>query len=208
MDIYLEKLMKQFTKANGLNSIDMNSLEFLNEFKEWVTRQRVVSRDYKDLLNYMQIPLSKIAEVGKGEFDSLALNNNLLMITPYAEELALENDKIINADFMVTVEKPLLIGPDKKEIILDRRINSFMTYNPYEEEDIINWELLVGQGYPITTGVYGKIYDQDKTTKIKLLKNLKNKILQEVQEEYVTLEDKYLYVISSTPKIKKLNKMI
>ncbi len=208
MDIYLEKLMKQFTKANGLNSIDMNSLEFLNEFKEWVTRQRVVSRDYKDLLNYMQIPLSKIAEVGKGEFDSLALNNNLLMITPYAEELALENDKIINADFMVTTEKPLLIGPDKKEIILDRRINSFMTYNPYEEEDIINWELLVGQGYPITTGVYGKIYDQDKTTKIKLLKNLKNKILQEVQEEYVTLEDKYLYVISSTPKIKKLNKMI
>ena len=208
MDIYLEKLMKQFTKANGLNSIDMNSLEFLNEFKEWVTRQRVVSRDYKDLLNYMQIPLSKIAEVGKGEFDSLALNNNLLMITPYAEELALEKDKIINADFMVTVEKPLLIGPDKKEIILDRRINSFMTYNPYEEEDIINWELLVGQGYPITTGVYGKIYDQDKTTKIKLLKNLKNKILQEVQEEYVTLEDKYLYVIYSTPKIKKLNKMI
>ena len=208
MDIYLEKLMKQFTKANGLNSIDMNSLEFLNEFKEWVTRQRVVSRDYKDLLNYMQIPLSKIAEVGKGEFDSLALNNNLLMITPYAEELALENDKIINADFMVTVEKPLLIGPDKEEVILDRRINSFMTYNPYEEEDIINWELLVGQGYPITTGVYGKIYDQDKTTKIKLLKNLKNKILQEVQEEYVTLEDKYLYVISSTPKIKKLNKMI
>ena len=208
MDIYLEKLMKQFTKANGLNRIDTNSLEFLNEFKEWVTRQRVVSRDYKDLLNYMQIPLSKIAEVGKGEFDSLALNNNLLMITPYAEELALENDKIINADFMVTVEKPLLIGPDKKEIILDRRINSFMTYNPYEEEDIINWELLVGQGYPITTGVYGKIYDQDKTTKIKLLKNLKNKILQEVQEEYVTLEDKYLYVISSTPKIKKLNKMI
>ena len=208
MDIYLEKLMKQFTKANGLNKIDMNSLEFLNEFKEWVTRQRVVSRDYKDLLNYMQIPLSKIAEVGKGEFDSLALNNNLLMITPYAEELALENDKIINADFMVTVEKPLVIGPDKKEIILDRRINSFMTYNPYEEEDIINWELLVGQGYPITTGVYGKIYDQDKTTKIKLLKNLKNKILQEVQEEYVTLEDKYLYVISSTPKIKKLNKMI
>ena len=208
MDIYLEKLMKQFTKANGLNKIDMNSLEFLNEFKEWVTRQRVVSRDYKDLLNYMQIPLAKIAEVGKGEFDSLALNNNLLMITPYAEELALENDKIINADFMVTVEKPLLIGPDKKEIILDRRINSFMTYNPYEEEDIINWELLVGQGYPITTGVYGKIYDQDKTTKIKLLKNLKNKILQEVQEEYVTLEDKYLYVISSTPKIKKLNKMI
>ncbi len=208
MDIYLEKLMKQFTKANGLNSIDMNSLEFLNEFKEWVTRQRVVSRDYKDLLNYMQIPLSKIAEVGKGEFDSLALNNNLLMITPYAEELALENDKIINADFMVTVEKPLLIGPDKKEIILDRRINSFMTYNPYEEEDIINWELLVGQGYPITTGVYGKIYDQDKTTKIKLLKNLKNKILQEVQEEYVTLEDKYFYVIYSTPKIKKLNKMI
>ena len=208
MDIYLEKLMKQFTKANGLNSIDMNSLEFLNEFKEWVTRQRVVSRDYKDLLNYMQIPLSKIAEVGKGEFDSLALNNNLLMITPYAEELALENDKIINADFMVTTEKPLLIGPDKKEIILDRRINSFMTYNPYEEEDIINWELLVGQGYPITTGVYGKIYDQDKTTKIKLLKNLKNKILQEVQEEYVTLEDKYFYVIYSTPKIKKLNKMI
>ena len=130
------------------------------------------------------------------------------VLTPYAEELALENDKIINADFMVTVEKPLLIGPDKKEIILDRRINSFMTYNPYEEEDIINWELLVGQGYPITTGVYGKIYDQDKTTKIKLLKNLKNKILQEVQEEYVTLEDKYLYVIYSTPKIKKLNKMI
>ena len=83
-----------------------------------------------------------------------------------------------------------------------------MTYNPYEEEDIINWELLVGQGYPITTGVYGKIYDQDKTTKIKLLKNLKNKILQEVQEEYVTLEDKYFYVIYSTPKIKKLNKMI
>ena len=201
MEKYLDKLLKQFMEARGIRHANVNSEEFVNEFCSWIKENKLVSWKFITLLDYMngQTYDSFSVEIGKGMYDSLAECTSANIITPYSEGLENKtNGKVIKGELSACGfgHGPAMVTNGKLELI-DSNINRFITHNPYTQSDIRNWEMLHNSGKNIAVGVYGSIYDHDINKRLKQMKELKDKLLGEVSEEYGVIDDIYCYALSS-----------
>lgn len=209
MKIYLQKLLEQFKQAAGVQHIDLSSLLFKAEFADWCFRNKNIGADYRTLLKYMEVNPEigyKSAEVGKGLLDSIALDSDISMITPYSDKLVKPEDELVVSKFEVRENDIILVPENKPEFILsDGVFNRFITQNPYEQSCLENWENLHNSGNSnITVGVYGCTYDKDYQAKLAALKSFKERLYEGYREEQFTMGDSYFAVVSSDRKVKEL----
>ncbi len=215
MKEHLGYLIEQFKQANGIKSDDAKSQLFISEFTEWIKERQDVSTTYIELLDYMGLSYfatPSVVEVGKGSVDSIVMPYDTLIITPYSrflEELNTEDNKrVTNAYFRVVNGKPFKVIPGEETTlkpIKDSEDLTFMTQNPYTPKCVKNWGQLHNNfRNDIIVGVYGNIHDKDTETKIKLLKQFRDRLSEPYNEEYIIALDRYCYVIASDRKSKKL----
>ena len=212
MEKYLSLLIDQFKQATGTKSVDVNSQSFISEFSEWIKSRQDISRNYLALLEYMD--LSKFAdydtaEIGKGRYDTIVKPFNTTIITPHIAGLeTLGNERVINSEFVVMGDTPVLFGSNKNGKPIDTSSAlTFMTQNPYTPVEIRNWEDLHNSGnYDIIVGVYGSINDKDVETKIRQLESLKSRLTDSFKEEETVINGTYCYAIASERMVKKLAK--
>ena len=94
--IYYDKLVKSFLSAKGLKSsnIDLNSESFVSEFAGWVKERRKIGLDYSSFIESL-VKLNSIkevvAEIGKGESDTLITGDSHIIITPFTKILKEKN---------------------------------------------------------------------------------------------------------------------
>lgn len=216
MDKYLKRLIGQFKNATGTNNIDINSEEFIQEFRIWINERKSMEHRYSSFIEYMGVPsvISECSvEIGKGKFDSIALETTIPMITPYYEGITAIDNRIITADFIVYSGTPTILRHYKNrkqfEVVDTRYFKRFITQNPYEQSCISNWEQLHNRGHNITVGIFGSVYDKDIELKLKQIKTLSDKLNDNSYvEEYTTDADLYYYAISSTKKVKIKEKIL
>lgn len=210
---YTHYLFKQFADSRGINieNIDIHTNEFISDVGRWIVKNQLIGDRYRDFVDYMGVAPSheyNIAEVGKGKFDSIALKLDLPIITEFSAGMASESySPIISKEFIVVSGKPALfpVFTDSVHAFTLSSIGRFVTHNPYNECFIADWQELHNSGGNITVGVFGDIHDKDKESKIKMLKELKTKmILDGLKDEYSTDGDMYFYAIASNRKVKSL----
>ena len=151
----------------------------------------------------------KTVEVDKGVFDSIALDSNMTMITPYPDGVNKAKGDLIKAAFTVYEGIPVVVknknGVNNLEFLDTSFINRFITQNPYDISYIKNWEQLHNKGQNITVGIFGSIYDKDISQKISELKEFKKGFNDDnYSEDYVTENDMYCYALSSSRKANTL----
>lgn len=207
-----EKVINQYKTANGIKEIkDPTDIQFTTDLSEWIRTRDKVGGEYINYLKYLLNTStfnSEYVEIGKGNLDTITKNTNMSMITPfYLEEVltAFTNSKspIVTGIFKVYDDGyPVIIPHDYNEInkINLNCVERYFTQNPYSIDDIKNWDRLHNLGRNITLGIYGKNYDKDIEEKIKLLKEVKNKLFDGYKyiDELETKGDSYFYVISSS----------
>ena len=198
MNEYLYCLLTQFNKSKGFKKIDLNSIYYFEEFSEWLETQEKISKIYRSYLHNFGLDIndSKVAEVGKGKYDSIALPNTKI-ISPFGETMGKENSKLT-----ICQDKSIIVGPKSEEEF----VGKFITQNPYDDKLIENWELLHFNNNDICVGMYGSIKDKDCKKKIKVLLELKAHLLGENKLEVDTVNDKYIAFLKSDRKklVKKL----
>lgn len=173
---YIQKLMQQFISSQGIQNIDVNSIDFKKEFVMWIDERQKISDGYIKLLEKLKVPYntSEMVEVGKGKYDSIVLNNgSTIMLTPYITQKI--NNPLCNYRFTVEDMKPSVILNNGN--IKSIPLKSIMIHNPYDESDIYDWEKLFNHdSCNITIGIYGKCDDKDRKSKIKLLEDFRKEL--------------------------------
>ncbi len=202
---YLHNLFNQFISATGYSSANSNSKSCMNEFKNWLREREKILYEYKSVLNYMDLgydyPMT--AEVGKGIYDSVAVNNrSTTIITPYIyflkdgsrNRIIKGNLKLVDSSFK------------KKDITEDKVtsfIDSFMTHNLYSNLSYSLFRDLYNlYNYGIIVGVYGSKQDLDKEIKLDAIREFRDQLCGDVRDEYITINGDYCYVIASNDKRK------
>lgn len=205
MKKYFTKLTEQYKGATGSQNIDPTSLDFLSEYDDFILERQRILREYKEFIREM-FPYNEenCVEVGKGFIDSIAIDTDIQMITPYIAGINQSKQRVINANFKVTDGTPYIFKRTMGKYsirVFNNNIDHFITQNPYNVSDIKNWDQLHNNKDKITVGVYGSTFDRDVTSKIELLKRFKEKLIDNTfYEYYVTEDDMYYYVISSKEK--------
>jgi len=122
MQKYIEKLVEQFKSATGTKKVDINSQKFIEEFNKWIKVREIIGKEYTSFIDYMETYPNVISEesveIGKGEYDSIALDTKVNMITSYSKGTNKTSGEIIDADFEIYEGTPLIIrhGKSKKQI--------------------------------------------------------------------------------------------
>lgn len=193
---YLNFLIEQYKKARG-NELDLDSKLSLIDFRDWLYQMTLITKEYKNiLLSNFDINNSNSIEIGKGIYDTIATTDlNIRVATPFS----LKNN--IKMEFVMIGNQPFykFYGTGTTNLVkIDDFNKTFLTHNPYFENDILNWEVLNN----IIVGVYGSNNDKDKEFKINLIRELKNKINNQEYIDYLDdTYDSYCYFIA--PKQKK-----
>lgn len=220
MELYLYNLIKQYQSALGIKEKDINFPSFMTDFNEWLKDREFMGEIYINFIESIDdywVERHQV-EVGKGMLDSLVLDSDDTIITPYFEGIENKPGLIIPAEFYVYDGQPLAIHHQNNEIQLQTvdlgNSIRFSTHNPYEPKNIQNWEQLLLTGNDITVGVFGSRDDKDFKEKIKQLEPLKDKLEQLEGGNYYsgvnyeTLGDCYYYALWSNPKVKRLEKTL
>ena len=192
---YIDDLVEQFIKANGITKYNY-SREFLREFSDWVQERQKQSKDYVYLLKQMGIDISNYstAEIGKTSFDSIGRNYYTTLITPYVYGFEQRNN-LIESQFNVDSEGQ--IYPNSSNLFY---IKQYMTFNPYNEQCIKNWDILHNNNFNIIVGVFGKETDKDFQEKIEQLEKFKLLLVNNYAHEETTINGTYCKVIASRKK--------
>ncbi len=204
-------MIKSFLSAKGLKSsnIDPNSECFISEFAGWVKERKTIGLDYLSFI-FSSLKLSNnqelIAEIGKGESDTLITGDSRIIITPFTKNIKREKPELlVEGALWVERSHPILIRGNKPIDISKCNIKRFITHNPYSKGNIRNWETLHNsEKYNITVGIYGSVYDHDIEDKIKVLNQLRDKLNDNCfYEKNVERGDIYMHVVSSNRKVLK-----
>ena len=196
MNEYMEKLINLYRLSMGINKKETVKEK---EFLEWLfiyTNNGQVYLSWLKEKRLLEDISHKFAEVGKGEYDTITINQNTTLISPYIDIQSNSNNKIINSDFTVFNGIPLIVNGKPFEMV--KGINTFMTQNPYDIDSMINWPGLYNYGnYDIIIGLYGNYFDKDKNSKIRFLKRMRERIISDCEIEEVSKKDTYCYVLST-----------
>ena len=192
---YLLNLYKQYCDARGVirNPFDGKDLSY--DFLEWITTNKLMTKEYSDYLLYLGYLESKtVAEVGKGRYDSIA-SQEIATISPYADTLELPKRELF-----IIVDVPL-IEESGKIVLLNQQV--LLTHNPYDEMRIMNWSRVHNMGnYDISIGMFGKVYDEDFSKKVKLIEEISKRMTEDHVLDYDTDKDKYFCSLNSKRKVK------
>lgn len=171
------------------------------DFIDWIVHNQERLAIYKDYLTYLGIDFnSNIVELNKGKFDSISSDSNMI-ISPFGETLDREQSNLLFYD-----KTPIIISNSKISTIPD--IDLFITHNPYSIDYLAGMDKLHNIGYNISFGVFGDTSDLDIKEKLKYIKYLKNKISQDYDIEYDTVNNTYMCIIKSKRKVKVLRKTL
>lgn len=201
MEEYIKELFNQFKLSTGIYSDDVDSKKYEKEFMEWLSRYKIIGELYFKWLKEEKIldELSpEFAEVGKGEHDTLTLNQKTTLISPYIKNLDCSsiNNRILKYDFTVFDGIPICRRKKPRDIV--DGIEVFMTQNPFDMVSMINWPQLYNYAsYDIIVGLYGNIFDKDREYKLKNLKIMRERIKDSFKIKEVTSGDTYCYVLST-----------
>ena len=201
MDNYMEQLLKLFRLANKIECKDFNLENYKEEFSYWLSRYTKNGELYFKWLREEGIlcDLSPaIAETGKGEYDSITINQNTTLISPYLKNINTKElkNKIVDCDFTVLGSIPLYIGRKPFDVIKD--IDVYMTQNPYDIDSLVNWPGLYNYGEnDVIIGFYGNIYDKDIKDKLRYLKIARERLIDAFDIKEVTVDDMYCYTLST-----------
>lgn len=207
MDRYIKYLSNQFKEANGLKRDNLDFVDNQSELFNWlIEREKIIHRYIKflDDLGLEKIKEKDTFEVNKGFYDSIGKDFNTSIITSFSSEFP--SDRIINGDFIVFSNIPIINSNNKVCSLINNNNNkfTFMTQNPYNIENIYGWDKLANSNnYDIVLGMYGLLQDKDKENKIKLLKKFKEKLLVDYMFEYLENGNEYYSVISTGDCVKK-----
>ena len=192
---YLLNLYKQYCDARGVicNPFDGKNLSY--DFLEWITINKLMAKEYNDYLLCLGYLESKtVAEVGKGRYDCIA-SKEMAVISPYADTLGLPKSELFVIDGVPLIELGGKVVLPKQQILL--------THNPYDEMRIINWSKVHNIGdYDISIGMFGSIYDEDFSKKVKLIKEISKRMTEDHVIDYDTDKDKYFCSLNSKRKVK------
>lgn len=211
---YINNLINQFALAKGISNVDINSEEFINEFNEWLIEQKNIGKEYLSILDEIgfNIDDSNCIEVGKGKYDSIVKDLSTTIITPdYTLLYRGLRNRVINGDINVLNGYPMLINYTSMGNIMSKYFinsNIYMTQNPFNSSNILNWDKIYNSGNNIIIGSYGKTQDKDKNKKIDELIEFKNKLQDDFICENIISGDTYINILGSNPKVKKLVKSI
>ena len=193
---YILNLYKQYCEARGLACNPMNETIKSYDFFEWIAYNQLLAKEYGDYLQCLGYGDSrKIAEVGKGRYDSIA-KDQMKVISPYADTLGLPNSELL-----ILGNVPL-IKQEKRIIVPEQPI--LLTHNPFGEMGIIDWSLVHNAGvYNISIGMFGNVHDEDRLKKVELLHEISKKMNEDHVISYDTDQDKYFYSLNSNRMIRK-----
>ena len=202
----MRELVEQYKSSMGIYDIDIKSEKFILDFFNWVNNQKKLIEKYVDFLNYMEFDYKEgtCAEVGKGKFDSVVIPFDTRIITKESSIIGVDPSRIIMGDMIVLDSKPTLVESNKytlRPTRLSTSICTYMTQNPISKASLLGWDdLHNSNNNDIILGVYGNTNDKDKEAKINMLKEFKEKLLDEYKDEYCRYDDSYFYVIGSNRK--------
>lgn len=189
--------LEQYKKINGISdNINLNiyNQSFQKEFLDFQKQRKETSNKYIDFLYQLKknIIEQTTAEVLKGEYDSIMLPFDTLIISP--EEISdIDKDRFIRAYFMILDGEPLLyFYPGNNPMMIKipfYRIDTIMTQNPYNYYNIRDFDELHNSGkFDIAIGMYGSIYDKNIDENLEMLKGIKDKI---IGNDYQFVYDKF-----------------
>ena len=201
MDNYMEQLIKLFRQANKIDCDFFNFDDYREEFYCWLSRYTKNGELYFKWLKEEGIlgELSPaIAETGKGIFDTVTMNQNTTLISPYFKNIETKNykNRIVDCDFTVFGSIPLYIGREPFDVV--RNIDVYMTQNPYDIDSLVNWPGLYNYGENnFIIGVYGNNYDKDRKDKLRYLKITRERLVNVFDIKEETVDDMYFYALST-----------
>ena len=199
---YHEFLINQYKAATGTRKVD-SSICFKKEFYEWLKIRVSISKEYLNLLDYMG--LSKVyeaesVEIGKGIMDSVVMPYDTTIITPYTEDMRRSTGTIIEGDFIVKNNTPVIVEHSQNKTVMPipEEGLTFMTHNPYTMGHIKNWEHIHNSGHNgIILSVFGDANDRDAIDKIEQISEFKSRLdVPFIEESYIN-KGFYVYVIAS-----------
>lgn len=194
LELYLRNIVEQYKKSTGVNNLPNNKEIIKKEINSWLKERQSLMRTYKDLLNCMNIEYNHkmTAEIGKGIHDTICYDKDTTLITPYTYRL---DNRIKNKLIKARIQ---IINDNQNRVTSQlTKIDHLMTENPYQKEDIYNWEYIFNNtNIDATIGIYGKVYDKDRLTKIKMLEDFKEKIQGNYKESSYRVKDEYGMVIT------------
>ncbi len=207
MGEYAKKLIEQFMRARGIKHPDFNSMEFVNDFRNWLHSYKHQSGFYIAILDCKNERLTygnSTVEIGKGKLDTLANGTNAHVITKYTDGIETLGD-VIKGEFSARGfgHGPVVLTNGRLNPI-DSNITRFVTHNPYSASDIRNWEKLYYSGKDISIGVFGNIDDKDIHEKLKLMKEFRDKLISgQFEEEKSDVDYAYYYTLTTKSNVKK-----
>ena len=153
----LQGLIDQYKEIMGISNLSINDIKkdsFRKDFTSWLAERQQYGNRYLDFLYEMK------------QFDSLVIPFDTTIISPNSFESVEDKGRIIGSKFIVYDGQPVLyfeITEQPKLVLLpEKRIDTFMTQNPYSPYSVKNWSDLHNGGYfDIAVGVYGSIYDKN-----------------------------------------------
>lgn len=200
---YYVKLFELFTKTVGIklnrNNYKHVYTKFKQDFIEWLDIYKITTYEYRMYLEkYFGIDLDDryLAELDKGNIDSI-IGDEAYAITPYGYTFPDTYHK--SAELIVNEDEIKVNLGDVSERIYD--IRTYITQNPYLNEKTISSlkKLHDYHNKRIIFGVYGKLHDIDKNSKIRMLKQFKRSVDsydQEFDLDYNTKEDNYFFAMT------------
>ena len=205
MEQYLNNLLEQFRLATN-SKIDINSKEFLKAFANWIRERQIIGEGYTESLRFQD---SDCAEVGKGSYDTVVRPFNTTIITPNAVSFEMDRvkNRVVNGNIEVLDSSVVLVRNNKPIYLVSDIISTYMSQNPYSVSEFLNLiNVSNSVGSNIILGVYGSIYDKDKSAKVDELRDLSKRLNYAFISNYETSNDTYYYVVGLKGKQKKLVK--
>ena len=210
MEEYAKTLIEQFMRARGIKKPDFNSMEFVNDFRNWLHNYNNQSGYYLAVLdckNDGPTYGSNSVEIGKGKLDTMANGKDAQIITKYTDGIK-SNGEIIKGEFSARGfgHGPVVLTNGRLNPI-DKNITRFVTHNPYSASEIRNWERLYYSGKDISIGVFGNNDDKDIDEKLKMMKDLRDKLVGgQFEEEKYYIDYAYYYTLTTKNNVKTLKK--
>ena len=210
---YSKMLFNQFLRASGIDENKLIYGSITSGFQDWILRNKDLGNLYLQLLYEMFseefINQFRTIEVGKGIQDSIALNTNITIISPYMDsEVKNNNQQIYIGNVVIKNLYPYFVGKINDEEICKRfsyQIDNFMMQNPYNTKVLFNWDFLYnGTDNNIILGVFGNNSDKDKNQKIKLLQEFNKLLVRKAKEEYTTIDNNYFLILDGVKNKEKV----
>lgn len=205
---YEEILKKQCQAALGITFYG-NSLAEEKIFKKWLKRQQKIKELYRHYLLTIRINYDdrNSAEIGKGFYDALSVENGLSpIVTRYYDTFKGKNyaERIIPGTLYTENKRVYVVAENKLKRSFSytpfEGINLFYTQNIYLEKELNPFIQIHNNGKSILLGAYGRIIDKDRLAKIGQLRSIKEQLTDgKYQEFYAYANQDYVYFLYSDP---------